>query len=121
MDKNNQKQSLLKNFSFAFQGLRAAYQEEYSFRIELFIALLVVILSVILRISSLEWMLVIIAMAMVLSLELLNSRIERMMNILHPEVHDQVKVIKDISAAAVLIASLMALIIGLIIFIPYLF
>ena len=121
MDKNNQKQSLLKIFSFAFQGLQTAYKEEKSFRIELFIALLVVILSVILRISSLEWILVIIAMAMVLSLELLNSRIEKMMDILHPEIHDRVKIIKDISAAAVLIVSMMALVIGLIIFIPYLF
>jgi len=57
----------------------------------------------------------------VLTLEMINTSIERILDLLHPEKHPEIKIIKDISAAAVLLAALGALVIGLKIFIPYVF
>ncbi|MDA2936158.1 diacylglycerol kinase family protein [Patescibacteria group bacterium AH-259-L05] len=112
---------LIKRFLFAFHGFRAAWRIEQSFRIQVVLALIIVILGIVVRLSSLEWMFIIIAIGAVLSLELLNSMIEKVLDILHPEARERVKIIKDISAAAVLIAALMAIGIGLIVFIPYLY
>jgi len=110
---------LIKKFLFAFRGIKAAYKQEQSFRIQLIIAVIVIISGVIVHVSTIEWIFIIIAIGTVLSLELLNSMIEKFLDNLHPEAHERVKIIKDISAATVLIASCMAIIIGLIIFIPY--
>lgn len=120
-DKISWVERLIKRFLFAFHGLRAAWRIEQSFRIQVVSALIIVILGIVVRLSSFEWMFIIVAVGAVLSLELLNSMIEKVLDILHPEARERVKIIKDISAAAVLIAALMAIGIGLIVFIPYLY
>ncbi|MDA2922447.1 diacylglycerol kinase family protein [Patescibacteria group bacterium AH-259-L07] len=114
-------QRLIKRFLFALHGFRAAWRIEQSFRIQVVSALIIVILGIVVRLTSFEWMFIIVAIGAVLSLELLNSMIEKVLDILHPEARERVKIIKDISAAAVLIAALMAIGIGLIVFIPYLY
>jgi len=108
------------SISHAFQGLQTAYLEEKNFRIQIFIAIIVIILAIFLRITKIEWLIILITIGIVLSLELLNSMVEKVLDIINPAKDPKIKIIKDISAAAVLIVSLMAVIIGLTIFIPYL-
>lgn len=111
----------IKSFKYAGKGLLQVFKEEQSFRIQIFMALAVLILAVFFRVKSWEAVALVLAMIIVLVLELINSIFERLTDILKPRVHPYAKTIKDIMAATVLIASFGSLIIGLIIFWPYIF
>jgi len=107
-----------KSFLYAFAGLRAAAKEA-TFKIMLFFAVSVVFLAVYFPLEGWEKITLFFLVGMVLTAELLNSQIERILDIVQPENDPRVKEIKDISAAAVFIISLTSAIIGLIIFIPH--
>lgn len=112
---------VVKKFSFALDGLTAAYRLEQSFRIQLAVSVAIVFAGSVLGLTQIEWLFLITAIGVVLSLELLNTMIEKMLDLLHPARHDSVKLIKDVSAAAVLISSLAAAIVGLLVFARHLF
>ena len=80
--------------------------------------LLVIIMGIILRISKIEWIICIILFGFVISLELVNTAIENVVDLVTMEKNPKAKIAKDVSAAAVLIAAITSAIIGLIIFIP---
>lgn len=84
----------------------------------MFFALSAIIAAYLLSISLLEWISILIAIGLVFSLELINSSIESLADFTSPEKNEQIKKVKDLAAAGVLIASLTALCIGLIIFLP---
>jgi len=107
------------SFVCAIRGIKTMYVREQSFRIQTVIAIIVIGLALYLGIAGFEWLLILTIIGAVLSFEVFNSTVEKMLDFIHPEDDSKIKVIKDISAAAVFIASLMAIIIGLIIFIPY--
>lgn len=104
---------------FAWRGLKEVYVSEQNFRLQLAIALAVVAVSFTFGISRKEWVLVLLLICMVLLLELVNTLTEKILDILKPKIHHYVEAIKNIMAAAVFLASLFALIIGVIIFLPY--
>jgi len=109
-----------KSFKHAFSGLRYALREQ-TMKILLFIAFLAVALSFYLEISLIEKAIIFLTITLVLGLELINSQVERTLNIVEPRFSEKVKEIKDISAGAVLVASIGAAVIGILIFLPYLF
>ncbi len=111
---------MIKSFRYAFKGLATVFNEEQNFRIQIIAALVVFILMFVLGTKNWEKVALILVICLVLVLELINSIFERMVDMLKPRVHFYVEAIKDIMAAAVLLASLTALAVGLIIFIPYL-
>lgn len=108
----------LKSFSYAFNGLKILLKEEHNARIHLTIAILVVIVGFVLKISLLEWMGILLSMAFVFSLELINSSIENLADFVSPEKQELIKKAKDLAAAAVLIAAFFSVIVGLLIFGP---
>lgn len=109
----------LKNsFACAFQGIKSAFHEQV-FRICCAVALLVIILMITLEMTFLEKAIIIFAITLVLSFELINSRIERILNLIQPGFDKKVRIIKDISAGAVLISIFGAVIAGILIFYPY--
>ncbi|NNC95526.1 MAG: diacylglycerol kinase family protein [Chitinophagales bacterium] len=110
----------LKAFSFAGQGLLAALRSESNMRFHLFAAIVVIVASTYFQISRVEWMFIILCIASVVSVELLNTAIEKLSDKISTEFHPVIKTVKDVSAGAVLISALMATIIGLLIFIPHL-
>ncbi len=110
--------NFLKGFVYAFNGLVIFFRHERNGRIQLLIAVLVVLLGFIFHISAAEWMIVLGCIATVLSFEMINSAIEKLCNLVHPAYHPAVKTIKDVSAAAVLFVSLISAIAGVIIFLP---
>lgn len=112
---------VVKKFFFAFDGLKAAYRLEQSFRIQLAVSAVIVFVGSVLGLAKIEWLFLITAIGVVLSLELLNAMIEKTLDLLHPARHDSVKLIKDVSAAAVLISSLAAAIVGLLVFARHFF
>lgn len=114
------KNSLLKSFKYAFQGLQFAFSER-NFKLHIVSTLLVISLSFYFHITKTEWITVIICIGGVLSLEIINTAIESIVDKVSPEFNQQAGKIKDLSAAAVFVFSMAALCIGLLIFIPYLF
>ena len=107
-----------KSFGFAFNGLRILLLEEHNSRIHLLAAVVVVIAGYLFKISALEWMAIVFAIGGVIVLEIINSAIENIADFISPGQHDQIKKIKDLSAAAVLVGAITALVIGLIVFVP---
>src|SRR2546423_601186 len=109
----------LTRLSIAFSGLITAFKEERNFRIQTFIAGIVIIAMVALGLNSIEKSMLIIMGLVVLSLELINSQIEKFLDILHPDHHPRVKIIKDFSAGAVLLSAIGSMVVGLLIFLPH--
>jgi diacylglycerol kinase len=108
----------LKGFVYAFNGLRIFFRHERNGRIQIVIAIIVAFVSWRLKITAAEWTVVLGCIGTVLSLEMINSAIEKICNLVHPKYHPAVKTIKDMSAGAVLFVSIMSAIIGAIIFLP---
>ena len=108
-------------FKVAFQGLLLFFREGAHAKIHFLAAWLVVFLGWFFNISKTEWMVSLLCIALVLSLEAVNSAIEYLVDLASPDFHPLAKKSKDIAAAAVLIAAIFALIIGLLIFLPYLY
>jgi len=111
----------LKSFLYAFNGLKRGVCFEKNFRIQLFFGVMVIITGALLHISKLEWIAVILCISMVLSFEIFNSAVEAICNFISPAIHPSIKIIKDLSAAAVLVAALASAIVGSIIFLPKLY
>jgi len=110
----------LVSLSFAIEGLKTAVSSERNMRIHLRVALFVILAAVCFRIKLLEWALIIFAIGMVLVAELVNTAIERTIDLSHATYHPLAKAAKDIAAGAVLIAALTSVLIGIIVFGPYL-
>lgn len=89
-----------------------------NFRIQVFLGILAVTLGAFFEISVFEWLALILIIASVLILELINTAIEEIVNIVSPEIQERARVAKDVSAGAVLIASLAAVFIGALLFFP---
>lgn len=110
---------LLKSFKYAFRGLKKVFSEEQNLRIEGISAIIIITLAFVFKIKTSEWCLIFLVIFLVILMEILNSAVERVADILKPRIHNYVKEIKDIMAGGVLMSSVLAIIIGLIIFIPY--
>ncbi len=95
------------------------FVSEQNFRIQVYAALLVVVLAMGLGVKTYEWIVLVLLIGLVLSLELINSVFERIVDSFKPRIHPVVKDIKDIMAGAVLLASLFAAIVGVMIFLPH--
>ena len=115
----HRKYSLRYSFQYAVKGVARVILTERSFRIQLLLCVLTVIAGFIFHISSTEWLFIILISCLVLSLEMINTAFELIIDLVTEEYKIVAKHIKDIAAGAVLIASLIALIGGLIIFIPH--
>lgn len=108
------------SFIHASLGLHYTINHEPNFRIQLAAAFLVIVMGLTFGISRTEWLIIFLVISSVLVLELLNSAVEILVDLVKPRLHEYVRLIKDVAAAAVLLASVIAAIIGLMIFVPYL-
>jgi undecaprenol kinase len=114
----NSKQSLWQSFRMAFSGIGRAVTSERNFQIHLVVTVLVVGVLVWLSATVVEWAIIVIAIVMVLSFELVNTALEKLIDFLNPQVHPTIKTIKDMVGGAVLMGALGAVLIGLIIILP---
>jgi len=108
----------LKSFVYAWNGLKYSLLAERNFKIHLTITVMVIVSGIGFKISSTEWIAVFVCIALVLSMEMLNTVIEKLCDVVHPAESHQIKIIKDISAAAVLVGAIASVIIAFIIFLP---
>jgi undecaprenol kinase len=106
--------------TFAMQGLLSAFRKEAHLRLHLFVALAVVAAGLYLHISYTDWCIVLTCIFMVMIIEIINSAMERLCDLIMPDIHPTVKYIKDIAAGAVLLTCIFATLAGVIVFYPYL-
>ncbi|MCJ7841846.1 diacylglycerol kinase family protein [Lederbergia sp. NSJ-179] len=109
---------LILAFKYAIQGIRFAAKSEKNFQIHIFAALFVIILSFFLQLDKIEWIFMMISIFGVMALELVNSAMERAVDLSTDKILPLAKQAKDLAAAAVLIYTLMAVLIGFLILGP---
>lgn len=107
-------------FAYAFAGLKAGWKGQRNIKVMVVLAGVAAALGIYLNISRVEWAVVALACAVVLSLELMNTAGEKLVDILSPEIDPRYGQIKDILAGAVLLGAVFAAVAGLLIFLPYL-
>ncbi len=107
-----------KSFQYAFSGLRYALRTQKNSWIHLFFTIAAICAGVLLKITALEWTVIIFCIGLVWLAELLNTALETAVDLFCPEYHPLAKVVKDVAAGAVLVAALISVVIGLIIFGP---
>lgn len=115
---NRKKAPLYKSFSYAFAGIFTCIRKERNMKIHCVCMLLVIIAGLILHLSVTEWCICLILFGLILSLELINTAIESVVDLVTEERMPLAKLAKDTAAGAVLISAIMSAIIGCIIFIP---
>ena len=113
------KMSQAKSFAVAFHGIWLLMCKERNFRFHLLASFLVIACCFFFEVEKSEWIAVFLLIGLVLAVEALNTAIEYICDLVMPEYHPMVKKIKDVAAAAVLLTAIVAIIIGCIIFLPY--
>ncbi|MFT4154264.1 diacylglycerol kinase family protein [Parafilimonas sp.] len=112
------RQALNKTFTTALNGICYFFKTERNGKIQAVVALFTILAACALHISAIEWVLVLFCIASVIALEMVNTALEHLCNHVHEDYHPSIKIIKDVAAGAVLFASIISVITGLIIFIP---
>ncbi len=108
-----------KSFGCAFRGLKYVLKNEQNFQLEIVVGVFVTMLMYIFDIRDWQKVVLFLVIFSVLVIELINTIVERMIDILKPRVHPYAQLVKDVMAAVVLITSIGAVIVGFIIFWPY--
>lgn len=111
-------QKTLQAFKYAINGFRFAFANERNFRTEVFCSVIIIALAFILKISATSWIVIVLNISFVLFAELINTAVEKLADVACKEINPVIKIIKDVAAAAVVIAVLSAFCCGLFIFIP---
>ncbi|SDK53728.1 diacylglycerol kinase family protein [Sediminibacillus albus] len=117
-DSKDSKKKRTVGFNYAARGLKKTALTERNFQIQLCAAALTLIVAALLQLSAVEWIIIIMVIGLVLALEVVNTAIERLLDYLSPEFHPLAGAVKDISAGAVLLAVIVALLVAMIIFLP---
>lgn len=118
-NKNKKKsRNLIDSFKYAFEGLFFGLKTVKNIRVHLFFTFLVVVGGIFFEITKVEWLICLLFISLVISLELVNTAVEETVDLAMPNIHPVAKIAKDVSASAVLVSAIMSLIAGFIIFLP---
>jgi undecaprenol kinase len=109
---------IFKSFSYAVNGIRTAILSERNMRIHMIISIIVIGCSFFFSLSFVEWIVVVLTIGGMIALELVNSAIERVVDMITKEYHPLAEQAKDIAAGAVFVYAITAIIIGIVIFLP---
>nr|WP_076778237.1 diacylglycerol kinase family protein [Lachnoclostridium phocaeense] len=112
------KPPLYKSFGYAFEGIFAVIKKERNMQIHCCMMVLVIVAGLFFQISAVEWCICFVLFGLIMSLELVNTAVESVVDLVTEERRPLAKLAKDAAAGAVLIASIMAAVAGLIIFLP---
>lgn len=111
----------LHSFAYAISGMIYTIKHERNMKIHSIVAIVVIILSWIYHLSAIEWMFISFAICGVLALELVNTALERVVDLVTKDFHPLAKQAKDVAAGAVLLYAILSVVIGCIIFLPKIF
>lgn len=112
------KSSFIESMDHAMDGINYTASHERNFKMELFVMVVVLIAGVYFKVSKLEWLILLLTIGNVLTLELINTSIERCVDLVTKDYHELAKNAKDISAGAVLVMSIISFCVGIVIFLP---
>lgn len=115
---NKNKYSLKESFEFAFDGFRYALQTQRNLRFQLIVAVVVITISTFLPMELIEWALIFLLISLVIVAEILNTAIEKTIDLMINHIDPTAKTIKDLSAAAVLFIAMTAVVVGVFIYLP---
>ncbi|CAN5564286.1 diacylglycerol kinase family protein [soil metagenome] len=104
------------SFSYASSGLLFAFKNENNFNFHFLATIIVVILGFVFQLNLVEWIILVILIGLVYLSEIFNTAIEKLVDLIHPELQSKAGLVKDIAAGGVLIASIISAIGGLILF-----
>ena len=110
---------LIRSFLYASKGLVNLLKTEQNARVHLVYAIVVAVMAYVLSISRIEAIILFFAVVLVIAMEIINTAIEKLLNIINPDSSSAVEFIKDAMAGAVLIAAIIALVVTVLIFLPY--
>ena len=108
----------LSSFKYAIRGLKEVIKSERNAKIHLVMAFLAIILSVVLRVGLLQFLFVFISIVLVIFAEIINTAIEKTLNLISQENNHAIQITKDMMAAAVLITAIGAIVVACVVFIP---
>lgn len=111
----------LRSFGYAWKGIRSCVGKEQNLSFHLIVTAAVVVAGFAWEITRTEWIAVILCIGAVIAAELFNTAIERLVDLVSPQRHPLAGQVKDIAAGAVLVCAVAAVIVGIIIFMPYIF
>jgi undecaprenol kinase len=122
MDSNDKRTHLLSltSFSYAISGIVFALRSEKNMRFHLFCSIIVIMVSYYFSITKTEWLFILLTIGGMFALELVNTAIERLVDLVTAEYHPLAKQAKDLAAGAVLVYAILSVGIGIVIFLPYL-
>lgn len=109
---------LFRSFRFAWSGIRYCVKTQPNFRVHLIILSLVVVAGFCFNINNAEWLALVVCGMIVLILEMINTALEYLCDTITTDFHPAIKVIKDVSAGAVLVSAAGSVVVGFIIFLP---
>ncbi|MDP3386786.1 MAG: diacylglycerol kinase family protein [Eubacteriales bacterium] len=112
---------VISSFKYASRGISYVYKTQRNFRIQLMMLLLAAVIGLLLNISVNHWIMLIIISCLVLTLEIVNTAIENIIDMITDEYHESAEKAKDAAAGAVLVASFFSVVIGAFIFLSYIF
>ena len=108
----------IKSFSYAIQGIKTFFQTQHNAWVHILATSIVIIVGYVVKLSTTEWCWIIVAIALVFITEMLNTAIEFLTDLVSPEYHPIAKRTKDVAAGAVLVAAIIAVFIGVTVFLP---
>lgn len=111
--------SLLSSFKYALEGIWHALKYNRNLRITFFIALLVGLLGLLFQVTSLEMVILVITILLVILAEMINTSLEQIVNLITQEHKKEAKIAKDVGAGMVLVVTIGSVIVGILIFFPY--
>lgn len=109
---------IVKSFKFAADGIKEAFQSERNMKVHFLLMILVIILGLVLKLSLVEWAILTITIGLVLILEFINTSLEQIVDIVSPEKQEKARIAKDVAAAGVLISAVVAVLVGIFLFVP---
>lgn len=109
---------LIKSFAYALAGVKYCFCHEKNFRVQLCIAIITFTGGFYFRISLHEWLTILFYSTLVLSLEMMNTTIEKLSNEISQSIKPVIKQVKDVAAGAVFLSSIVSFVVGMIIFMP---
>lgn len=106
----------MRSFSHAMNGLKILLREEHNARIHLAVAIVVIVAGIFVGLSITEWIIITILIGFVFAMEIVNSAIENLCDLICPEQNEKIKKIKDLAASAVFVAAMISIIAGIVLF-----
>lgn len=109
---------MLGSFKYAVQGIRDALKSERNLRIHFGFSVFALVMSFALKLNAVEFSVVILTIFVVVILEFINTAIEKLADIVHPEKSEKIRIVKDISAGVVLMGAIASILVGIFLFLP---